>query len=451
LHTAMVRLADPVSPPPPMPSGVASPVVFVVVEFDEGEEETRDDDGPLFAWLPPDDRLWRHPSEAARPPAGPPPAGRAGSVRAPALGRPGVRVWGLAMVAGLAGALFASGFFMATGITSHRTTVLEPIATPATVALAASSSEPQTTISSWPSIDTSMASSVVAVHVNNEGNLQVGSGVLYAFSHDESYILTAQDLVANGGTVLVDFTNGQNQRARVVGTDPLSGIAVLATPGTNHSLPTFGSVSNVQVAEQVLAVGTPLADSSSAVNLGAVSGLDQSVTTGSDGADMDSMVALSGITVPSTSDGGALVDPHGEVVGIDTDITSTDTAAQGVAYAVPIDVAEHVANQLLSGQRLTHPWVGVDDAADLTSATARQLGVTGGAQVEMVDYGSPAAAAGLQVNDVVTAFNGQPVASSGALVTLLSLCQPGRRAPLTYFHGDRKKTVSVIVGNQPQS
>jgi putative serine protease PepD len=436
-----------------MPLEGAPPVVSQVVEFDDGEEEGREDDRPLFAWLPPEDRLWRHPSEvddgSARPDPPPPPVGPS----APNLLRPVVRVWSMALFAGLAGALLASGFFMATGFNERHTTVVEPIVTPSTVAIYSTpnNSSGSATVGDWPVIAGNLTASLVGVRVSNEGNLQVGSGVLYGASDTESYIITAQDLVSGNRTVTVTFSNGDIQAARVVGTDPVTGVAVLATAGSRRSFPTFGSVSNVQVAEEVLALGTRVANPKAVVT-DTVSGLDQSVSTASDSnPSMAGMIALSGGAVPESTNGGALIDPNGSVVGIDTDITSSDLSAQGVAYAVPIDVAEHVAQQLLKGNRPTHPWLGVEDATDLTSASAHQLGVPGGAQVGAVDPDSPAALVGLRANDVVTGFDGQAVDSSGALVALLAQCQPGSHASLSFFRQSQRWRATVTIAEQPQT
>jgi putative serine protease PepD len=424
------------------------------VEFDEGEEESREDDRPLFAWLPPEDRLWRHPSEVDDAPGRPGPSAPPGGASPPPnLFRPAVRIWSVALFAGLAGALMASGFFMATGFNERHMTVVEPVVTPSTVALyaAASNSADSPSVGDWPVIAGTLTASLVGVRVDNEGNLQLGSGVLYGASDAESYIITAQDLVAGNRTVTVTFSNGDTQTARVIGGDNETGIAVLATAGSHHSFPTFGSVSNVQVAEEVLALGTRVANPKPVVT-DTVSGLDQSVSTDSgDDATMAGMLALSGAAVPDTSNGGALIDPDGAVVGIDTDVTSSDPSAQGVAYAVPIDVAEHVAQQLLKGRSPTHPWLGVEDATDLTSTSAQQLGVPGGAQVGAVDPDSPAALVGLRANDVVTGFDGHPVDSSGALVALLAQCQPGTHASLSFFRQSEPWKATVTIAEQPQT
>jgi putative serine protease PepD len=451
------------------------------VEFVDGEDEGREEEGPLFAWLPPEDRLWRHPSEMREAPTAPNPTidfaaarqaddlagpGRdatTGATTSPAttsaatatgttatLTRPPTRVWTLALAAGLAGALFASGFFFATGMSDRRTTtVVEPISTPGTTAAAYSSDQSRSsTVGDWPSIASALAASIVTVQSTDEGNLQVGSGVLWAAGRNVSYILTAQDLVSGSGSIRVSFSSGAAQTARLVGSDPVTGVAVLATGGDHRSMAQFGSVSNVEVAEEVLAVGTRQAGSGSVVT-GAVSGLDQEVTTGTDDQTMVGMLALTGLTVPATADGGALVDPEGEVVGIDTDITSTDPSSADVAYAVPIDVAEHVAVQLLAGRTATHPWLGIDDATDLTGTPAHALGVAGGAVVGTVDADSPASAAGIAPGDVITAFDGHPVTSSGSMITLLSQCQPGDDTTLTYFRDTTRTTVRITVGDQP--
>jgi putative serine protease PepD len=439
----------PLTAPPPMPATGVPPVVSRVVELDDGEDEGREEDHPLFAWLPPEDRLWRHPSEVDDSPTVPSPTvGSDRTTRPATLIRPTAKVWSVALFAGLAGALIASGFFMATGLTERQTTVLEPVVTPGTVALEGASTSG---VGDWPAIAGTLASSVVGVRVDNQGNLQVGSGVLYAVGGDESYIITAQDLVAGGGRVTVTFADGDTQAARVVGADAVTGIAVLSTVGDHRNIPTFGSVANMEVAETVLALGARLPNTNPVVT-DTISGLDETVTTDTDDSDtIAGMLAMSGATVPQTSNGGALIDPDGTVVGIATDVTSTDPSAQGVASAGPIDGAAPVATQLLRGERPTHPWLGIEDATDLPAPSARQLGVSGGAQVGVVDRDSPAAAIGLRANDVVTAFDGEAVASSGALVTLLSQCQPGVRTRLTFYRQDKRWSATITVAEQLQT
>jgi putative serine protease PepD len=407
------------------------------VEFDESQE----DEGPLFAWLPPEDRLWRHPSEmGGADRGGPTPSGSTATIARP-------RVWSLALVAGLAGAMLASGLFMATGTFERRTTVLDPVVTPNTVALAVQSPAPAA--DDWASIDDQVAASIVSIQVTSDRGVETGSGILYGSDRRSSYVLTAGDLVTPGGPVAIamSFDDGSTQSATLVGSDPVTGIAVLAATGTHHTFPAFGSVSDVEVAEPVLAIGARAA-TGSPVSTGVVSGVDEAVTT-AEGDSMSDMLAVSGLSIPDSSDGGALVDEGGEVIGIDTVVTSADPAGAGVSYAVPIDMAQHVARQLLAGRTPTHPWVGVADATDLSSVTARQLGVAGGCEVGTVEADSPAAVAGIRPNDIITAIGDRPVASSGALVTWLAEAVPDRSTSVSYVRDGVKATVRMTVAEQP--
>jgi putative serine protease PepD len=404
------------------------------VELDDGQEE----EGPLFAWLPPEDRLWRHPSEV----------GGAGPPRAPShRSSTGSRIWAVALVAGVVGALLASGVGMWSGSWERRT-VVEPVATPTpdTVALAVSTPAGDG-VGDWPTIANALAPSIVAVQVDGSGGQEAASGVLYAASRDRSYVITAADVVGGGDRITVAFDSGDTAGAHLVGTDPTTGIALLWVPGAHRTFPMFGSVAGVQVADSVLAIGARTADATT-IAPGAISGLDQRLA-GEGGLTLYGMLAVSDITIPEAADGGALVDGAGAVVGIDTDLTSVDPNEQGVAYAVPVDMAEHVAQALLEGRTPSHPWLGIENAADISTATARELGIAGGAQVGTVANGSPAATDGLAPNDVVTAFDGEPVTSSGALVMLLSQCQPRQRTTITFLDHGRERTEPITVTEQP--
>jgi S1-C subfamily serine protease len=180
----------------------------------------------------------------------------------------------------------------------------------------------------------------------------------------------------------------------------------------------------------------------------AISTLDQQVDVAS-GSTMEDLLTLSAGSVPPTEAGGPVLDQRGAVVAISVGINPVDTDMSNMSFAVPVDVATHVAQQLIRGDRVTHPWLGVSDAQDLSSATAKQLGVLGGAQVGVVAGDSPAARLGLQPNDVITAFDGSTVTSTGTLTQLLYRCQPGRPTPISYMHQGHPVQGTVSVASQP--
>lgn len=430
-----------------MPSGQRPPITSPSVEADDGV----DDEGPFSAWVSPDDRLWRHPSEF-RPSSSdvapfslegfdPSGVGAVGTLERPSA----VRTWTVAVVAGVVGALLASGVTIASGGLGQRTTVLQQavtrVATPDTLALAS-----QSTLANpnWSVVNLRLEASVVAVS-NADGSS--GSGVIYAAGGGSrrSYILTTDDLI--GGSVRVTFNDGETQGARLVGSDPKSGLALLSVAGTGRALPTFGTVADLQVAEPLLAISGSDQGAPPPASL-TVQSVDDAVSASDD----ETMVGMLAVTGPATTgEGGALVDATGQVVGITTSMTALDPTQQNTSYAIPIDVARHVAAQLLAGRPTTHPYLGVVNTVDLSTLTARQLGVAGGARVETVASGSPAAAVGLSQEDVITALNGAPVSSAGALVSLLATSRPGTSMSVSYLHQGKPATVTVRVSEQPAS
>lgn len=394
-------------------------------------EDGREDDGPLFAWLPPEDRLWRHPSEV----------GASAAERAASVWRrsPGARVWTVALVAGVFGAILASGVGLATGLfVQHTVTV--PVPLPARSTSAATTTSAQEPANSWPAIANEVAPSVVGITAGG----QTASGVIYEAYQDSTYVITAADVVAGSRRVGILWDNGTRGRGYVVGADPASGVAVVRVAGAGHHPPAvFGTAANLQIASAVLAVAARSAGPASAAgNLSLVGAELQ--TAG--GYTLQGMMGISGLTVPASADGGALVDQGGEVVGITTDLTSVDSSMQGVAFAVPIDTAEHVAVQLLAGQKPADPWIGIQDATDVSTMTASQDGIAGGAEVGAVAPGSPAARAGLQAGDIVTAFDGEHVTSAGSLISLLAGCRPHDRTTISYLDGTRLHRARLTVG-----
>lgn len=394
-------------------------------------EDGREDDGPLFAWLPPEDRLWRHPSEV-----GASAAERAAS----AWRRPsGARVWTVALVAGVFGAILASGVGLATGMFVQRT-VTVPVPLPVKDTSAATTTAAQEATPSWATVANEVAPSVVGITAGG----QAGSGIVYTASQGTSYILTAADVVSGVRKVGIVWDDGTRQPGYVVGTDPVSGVAVVRVQGAGHPPATFGTAANLQIASGVLAVAGRNTGAAS-VAPGNLSGLDTELQA-PDNYTLQGMMAVTGLTVPASADGGALVDQNAEVVGINTDLTSVDSSMQGVAFAVPIDTARDVANQLLAGRKPVDPWIGVQDATDVSPMTASERGISGGAMIGSVAPGSPAARAGLHAGDIVTAFDGQQVTSAGALISALATCRPDDHAHISYLDGPRLHRASLTVG-----
>jgi putative serine protease PepD len=300
----------------------------------------------------------------------------------------------------------------------------------------------------WASVDDAISPSVVAVDVSAPSGTISGSGLLFIAGGKDAYVITDYSLVAGGGAVLVTFPSGEQANAVVYGEDSLSSLALLAVPGMRSNFPTLGSVADLQVASPVMAVAARTSSGGS-VFPGSVTAQDREVDLAG-GSEMQDLIAISSTTVPPAATGGPLVDQQGRVVGIIVDLQPTDTADQGLSFAVPVDVAEQVAQQILSGGPINHPWLGVTNAVDISTAVARQLGLQGGAQVGDVSPNSPASRIGLQSRDIITALNGLPVISSGALVQqVVGHCRYGSVATISYLHQGKPAQATFYVTNQP--
>ncbi len=428
------------------------------VEPDEGMEE----EGPYLPWLPPDDRLWRHPSEGSEPrePSSREPSGTESNDSGGAGGRrflpsqlagwahhPSARIWTIAVVAAIVGAIAASGVGMLTGVFEQQTMVVHSVApTAPTVTLSATSGGVD-----WSGVDDALAPSVVAIQVTTASGPATGSGLLFEPGNPYSYVVTDSSLVAGASDISVTLVGGQGFKGHVVGTDAMSGLAVLAVavPSLYQDFPQLGSVADLRLANPVLAIGAR-PNASASVFSGSVTGEDREVDV-SGGSTMENLIAVSGSSpLPSTEAGGPLVDQYGRIMGITVSLNPTNSSDQGLLFAVPVDVAWHVTQQVLEGSRLTHPWLGVIDADDVTPAVANQYGVSGAAEVGQVAPGSPASRMGLRANDIITSINFQPVTSSGTLTQLLySQGVPGRPLTIRYLHNGKWDQGVMYVTDQP--
>jgi putative serine protease PepD len=427
------------------------------VEPEEGMEE----EGPYLPWLPPDDRLWRHPSE--RPVSQEPSRtesdkgggdGGGGGRRSPrhraGWGRaPSARLWVIAVVAAVVGAVAASGVGMVSGAFDQQTTVLPSVMPSSpTVTLASDSSNGV----DWSTVEDAVGPSVVGIQVSTASGPATGSGVLFEPGDRDCYVLTDSALVAGASGIQVSLaTTGQIYKGQVVGSDPMSGLALIAVavPPLYQDILPLGSAADLHLATPVLAVGAP-ANASASIFSGLVAAEDREVDlTG--GSAMENLISVSGSSIlPDPEAGGPLVDQFGRIIGITVSLDPTNSGDQNVLFAVPVDVAWHVTQQLLSGARVTHPWLGVIDTEDLTSAEADQYGLSGGAQIGQVSPGSPASRMGLQPNDIITSINGTPVTSSGTLTQLLfTQGAPGRPLTVGYVHNGKPTQRVAYLTEQP--
>jgi putative serine protease PepD len=261
-----------------------------------------------------------------------------------------------------------------------------------------------------------------------------GSG----FVIDKQGDIVTNDHVVSGATAIqVTFSDGTKASAKVVGTDPSSDIAVVRVSGVDASKLqplSFGDSSSAQVGDGVVAIGSPF-------------GLAESVTTGVVSALGRTMQAPNHYTITGAiqtdaainhgNSGGPLLNPSGQVIGVNAQIESDSGGSDGVGFAIPSNTVKKVAQELISGGKVSHAYLGVE------------LTGTGSPTVASVKSGTPAAQAGIKAGDEITAIDGKAVSSSDALITDLQGHSPGDKVALTIRHGGTSSTVNVTLGTQP--
>jgi putative serine protease PepD len=325
-------------------------------------------------------------------------------------------------------------------------------AAPTSSALAVGGSRVTPSASTSERVANKVGPSVVQIFATSQVASDSGSGIVLDSSGD---ILTNNHVVAtasSGGRLVVSFANGRSAKATIVGRDPLTDLAVIRVNGAQNLVPaTLGTSSGLAVGQPVMAVGSPFGLDNT-VTSGIVSALNRPVTTqGATGTSSTVYPAIqTDAAINPGNSGGPLVDLHGRVVGINSAIqtaasnamTQGQSGSIGLGFAIPIDEAKSIVDQLLKGQTPRHARLGVE----ITTAQD-QLGVADGAKVARVDTGTAAAHAGLQVGDVITSIGGQRVQDSDSLVALVRMYRPGEAVKLTVTRDGSSHTVALTLGS----
>ena len=272
----------------------------------------------------------------------------------------------------------------------------------------------------------------------------LGSGVIVS---TDGYILTNHHVIAGADDIRVDLADGRTLEATVVGTDAPSDLALLKIGATDLHPLQLGDSNAVQVGDVVLALGNPLGVGQT-VTMGIISAKGRATTVG-DEAYEDFLQTDAPINQGNS--GGALVNTGGQLVGINSQILSPSGGNIGIGFAIPANMAKHVMESLRKDGRVRRAALGVS-VQPLTSELSANLGVkdTEGAVVATVTPGSPADRAGVKPNDVITAFNGDPVHDMNALRNRVAESAPGSRATMTVRRGGSEQRLSVELAEVPQ-
>src|ERR1700687_4399853 len=247
----------------------------------------------------------------------------------------------------------------------------------------------------------------------------LGSGVIVS---PEGYVLTNNHVVEGATDVKVTLSDKRELKAQIIGTDAKTDVAVLKLEGANFPAITLGDSSKVQVGDYALAIGDPFGVGQT-VTMGIVSAKGRS-NLGIE--DYEDFIQTDAPINPGNS-GGALVNDRGELVGINTAILSHGSGGnEGIGFAIPINMARNVINQIMDHGKVTRGYLGVV-IQPITPAMAKQLGLSNvqGALVGDVTPNGPAQKSGVQRGDVILEVNGKPMESSRELRNTISMMQPG--------------------------
>jgi serine protease Do len=272
----------------------------------------------------------------------------------------------------------------------------------------------------------------------------LGSGVIIS---PEGYILTNNHVVDHATEVTVTLSDKRELKARVIGTDPRTDIAVLKIDGSNFPSLTLADSSKVEVGDIVLAIGDPFGVGQT-VTAGIVSATGRSLNGAIE--QVEDFIQTDAPINPGNS-GGALVDDDGHLIGINTAILSGNNGGnQGIGFAIPINMARHDLDSILAHGKVERGYLGILPQ-DVTPSMAKALGVheTTGALVGDVTANSPASKAGLQKGDIILAVNGEAVSDANQLRLKVGTVDPGSRVTLKVLRDGRTQDMAVTLGDFP--
>ncbi|MDE0804257.1 MAG: PDZ domain-containing protein [Acidimicrobiales bacterium] len=386
--------------------------------------------------LPPEDRIWRHPSEVAATEARTSdPSDRSAPTGASRQSSPtGRNTLALVTASALIGATLSIGVIAALGGFESSTRVVErQVAVQPVTSLAGDGTR---------AIAQRTAASVAAVQVRIGEGRRDGTAIVY---RSDGHLLTTAALVADAETVHVRLPGHSALPASVVGTDAAYDLAVLHVDAEALEPAVLGSADGIGVGLDALVIGHATAGATStSVDWAMVSAVDRRLST-PDGTVLHGMMLLDELAVDS--DGSPLVDATGAVIGITSSIPAADDGAVH-SVAAPIDALAHAADQILEYGHVKHVWLGIE-GVDLDADDASIMGLDGGAAVRRVVEDGPAAGAGIVAGDVVIAVDGKRVTSMSQLIAALRGREPGDTVDLEVWRGDETVEASAALAERP--
>lgn len=272
----------------------------------------------------------------------------------------------------------------------------------------------------------------------------LGSGVIV--SH-QGYIVTNYHVVARANLIRVALRDGRSTTATVVGSDPQTDLAVLKINLKHLPVIAFGDSKKLRVGDVVLAIGDPYGVGQT-VTMGIVSALGR--RSHPEFSPLENLIQTDAAINPGNS-GGALINPYGELVGINTAIVTRSGGAQGIGFAIPVNLVRQVLPQIIEHGHVIRGWLGIQ-AQNLTPGLAAAFGLneTRGALISGVLHNGPAAKAGLRPGDIITRINGAPVSDAAGALRAIAAQAPGTRVHLDVWRNGTLLRRQIIVGRRSE-
>src|SRR5512139_2008781 len=268
------------------------------------------------------------------------------------------------------------------------------------------------------------------------------------FISDQGYILTNNHVVEGTKEVNIVLSDGSQQKAVLVGTDQYSDIAVLKTDGKVPAVVVLGNSDKMDPGESVIAIGSPLGDFKNTVTVGVISATGRSIDTGN-GYSIENLIQTDA-AINQGNSGGPLVNLAGEVIGVNTLIVrqaSGGTVAEGLGFAIPVNIAQAIARQIIEKGYFARPYMGISYQPINPNIAARYgLPAQWGVYVTNVEAGSPASMAGLQEGDIITRVGEVTLDETHTYVNALFSYKPGDTIPIVVMRNGQGTQLQVTLG-----
>jgi len=268
------------------------------------------------------------------------------------------------------------------------------------------------------------------------------------FLTDQGYIVTNNHVVEGTNQVTIVLSDGTQEKATIVGTDPYSDIAVLKADGKVPAVASLGNSDKLDPGESVIAIGSPLGDFKNTVTVGVVSATGRSIDSGN-GYTIENLIQTDA-AINHGNSGGPLVNLAGDVIGVNTLIvrnTNNGDVAEGLGFAIPISTAQAVAQQIIQRGYFARPYLGISyQPINPDIASRYNLPTQWGAYITDVASGGPGESAGLQVNDILTKIGDVTLDETHAYTNALFKYKPGDTIPLTVMRNGKEIQLQVTLG-----